>query len=241
MKRLLTIGGLAVLTAAWVGVAQDQPKPAAPAPERSERGPVLMVGDSMMRLLSVAFEKEFRKRGIEAASFASLGSGLVRLDAFDWYAKIAALMEEHAPGTVIVVLGTNDDQALLGENGIQIAKGSAEWDDAYSERLARVMDLFVEKGARRVIWILQPDMKQEAQQRYAQRLNGLIARAAQPRPAVTLFDSRAVLSRRPDAPYAATLVDGDGQMVQVRDPDGVHLSRAGAERLAAAVLERFWK
>jgi hypothetical protein len=240
MKRVRMIAGMAVLGASLIG-AQEKTAPVAEVVERTAREPALMIGDSMMRLLSVAFEKEFRARDIKAASFASLGSGLVRLDAFDWYAKIAALMDAHTPGTVIVVLGTNDDQALLSENGIQIAKGSDEWDQAYSERLARVMDILVEKGAQRVIWILQPDMKQAAQQRYAQRLNGLIARVAEARPAVTLFDSRAVLSRRPDAPYAATLVGRDGQMIQVRDPDGVHLSQGGAERLAAAVIEKFWK
>ena len=54
--------------------------------------PVLMVGDSMMRLLGVAMEKQCKKAGIQpAVSFSSLGSGLVRPNVFDWNAKIDEL------------------------------------------------------------------------------------------------------------------------------------------------------
>jgi|GEM_PF-2150267 len=103
------------------------------------------------------------------------------------------------------------------------------------------MDTFLEHGALRVIWLLQPDMKHASQQRYITRLNALITAEAGTRPAVILFDSRVVLCRRPGAPYSATLVGKDGQMIQVREPDGIHLSRDGAERLAAAVVAAHWE
>jgi len=241
MQTVRILGLWAILAASGAGAQQAVTSAVAGAAERTARAPVLMVGDSMMRLLSVALEKEFRKQGIEAASFASLGSGLVRLDAFDWYAKISGLMDTHKPGTVIVVLGTNDDQPLLDEKGQTVNKGTDAWDLEYSKRLGKIMDTFLEHGALRVIWLLQPDMKQAAHQRYADRLNALITAEAGTRPAVLLFDSRAVLCRRPGAPYSATLVGKDGQMIQVRDSDGVHLSRDGAERLAVAVVAAHWK
>lgn len=243
MKTIFRLISAVVLWGSMSASAQEAgPTAVAPAPvEQSEREPVLMIGDSMMRMLSIALEKEFRKRGIEASSFASLGSGLVRLDAFDWFAKINALLDERQPGTAIVILGTNDDQPLLSDAGTTVAKGSDEWDREYASRLAQVMDIFTAKGAKRVIWILLPDMKQDAQQRYAQRINGLIAAAAATRPMVTLYDSRTVLSRRPGAPYASTLIGKDGQVIQVRGADGIHLSRDGADRLAAAVADAYWK
>jgi hypothetical protein len=109
-----------------------------------------------------------------------------------------------------VVLGTNDDQPLLDEKGQTVNKGTDAWDLEYSKRLGKIMDTFLEHGALRVIWLLQPDMKQAAHQRYADRLNALITAEAGTRPAVLLFDSRAVLCRRPGAPYSATLVGKDG-------------------------------
>lgn len=241
VKRLLV--GILLLAGSWIA-AQETPLaavPAADATDRSERQPVLMVGDSMMKLLSIAFEKAFRKMDVEAASFASLGSGLVRLDAFDWFGKVDELMKAHQPGSVVVMLGANDDQTLLSDAGMTIPRGSATWDAAYAVRLGHMMDLFAEKGARRVIWILLPDMQQAAHQRYAERMNTLLADAARNRPFVKLFDPRPSLRRRAKETYTATLVGPDGQIIQVRAADGVHLSKEGAERVAGAVIQDFWR
>lgn len=243
MKRMRLLVGMLLLAGSGIE-AQEATEPAAPgagAEERSEREPVLMVGDSMMKLLSIAFEKAFRQADIEAASFASLGSGLVRLDAFDWFGKVDELMQTHRPGAVVVMLGANDNQTLLSDAGVTIPRGSAAWDAAYAARLGRMMDRFAEQGARRVIWILLPDMQQPAHQRYAERLNALLADVARERPFVTLFDPRPTLRRRTKASYTATLVGPDGQIIQVRSPDGVHLSKDGAERLAGAVMRECWR
>lgn len=230
----LLVGVLVMLGAMTRG--QDTP----PATQEAVREPVLMVGDSMMKLLSIAFEKEFRKRDIPAASFASLGSGLVRLDAFDWYGKVDELMMTHHPGTVVVTLGANDNQTLLSDSGATIARGSPVWSEAYAVRLARMMDLFSARGARRVIWILLPDMQQAAHDRYAQLFNALLADVARERPFVTLFDPRPTLRRRTKEAYTATLVGSAGQIIQVRAADGIHLSREGAALLADAVIKAYW-
>lgn len=233
-----TIGLLAGALVLMGGMARAQVAPA--APDAAAPAPVLMVGDSMMKLLSIAFEKEFRKREIPAASFASLGSGLVRLDAFDWFGKVTELMAAHKPGTVIVTLGANDNQTLLSDAGTTVARGSPAWSEAYSARLARMMDLFAAQGARRVIWILLPDMQQPAHDRYAQLFNQLLAGVARERPFVTLYDPRPILRRRTKEAYTATLVGSLGQIIQVRATDGIHLSREGAALLADAVIKTYW-
>ena len=235
MKSIRMLAGiLLMMSVATRG--QDAP----PAPQAAVREPVLMVGDSMMKLLSIAFEKEFRKREIPAASFASLGSGLVRLDAFDWFGKVTELMATHKPGTVVVTLGANDNQTLLSDAGATVARGSPAWSEAYSARLARMMDLFAAQGARRVIWILLPDMQQPAHDRYAQLFNQLLAGVARERPFVTLYDPRPILRRRTKEAYTATLVGSSGQIIQVRATDGIHLSREGAALLADAVIKTYW-
>ena len=63
-------------------------------------------------------------------------------------------------------------------------------------------------------------------------LNDIYAEEAEGRPWVTFLDSRPVLSP-----------DGEGYQVEsggatLRQGDGIHLSRAGADLLADAVLER---
>lgn len=244
IKTIRLLVGALLLTSSVVKgqeAAPAAPGDAANQAERTEREPVLMVGDSMMKLLAIAFEKGFRKLDIQAASFASLGSGLVRLDAFDWFGKVAELMDTHKPGTVVVVLGTNDSQTLLSDSGVTITRGSPLWDEAYADRLGKMMDLFVAKGTKRVIWILLPDMKQPAHHRYAEHFNMLLTKVAKDRPLITLFDPRPSLRRRTKEEYTATLISPEGRIVHVRDKDGVHLSKDGAERVADAVIQTFWQ
>ena len=221
---------------------------AAPAPAADEGipapdAPVLMVGDSMMRLLGVALEKQCRKAGVEpAVAFSSLGSGLGRPNAFDWNAKIDELFGAHAPKTVVVALGTNDRQALEGGEGGAIRYGAPEWEGEYARRVGAFMDRLLEKGATRVVWLLLPDMKDEANQEHAQLVNRIVTEQAQAearRDRVALFDLGPVLSRRPGQ-FSHFVMSNTGAALAVRDPDGVHLTADGAKLCARAILKAFW-
>jgi hypothetical protein len=126
------------MTALFAGCALAFASGAARA---ADGAPVLMIGDSMMRLLGVAMEKELHAANVQpASSFSSLGSGLARLDAFDWFAKVDALMAERKPATVVVALGANDRQALKDASGQVIQYGVPEWETEYGKRIGHVMD-----------------------------------------------------------------------------------------------------
>ena len=78
------------------------------------RTPVLLIGDSMMKLPGLAMERELaRLPGVEAHAFAGIGTGLARLDAFDWMGKIDELCAAHHPQVAVVALGANDRQPML--------------------------------------------------------------------------------------------------------------------------------
>lgn len=210
----------------------------------AEDVPVLMVGDSMMRLLSVAMEKELKAAGVgPAASFSSLGSGLARLDAFDWFAKVESLMAEQKPATVVVTLGANDRQALKDAQGRVVQFGTPEWAQEYRLRIGRIMDEILKGGAKRVIWLLLPDMKESAQQEYAQLLNEEYAKeaAVETRAGkVVLFDTRPLLTRRVGT-FSLYVMSPNGAALTVRDTDGVHLTSVGAQRVAQAIVKTYWK
>ncbi len=205
--------------------------------------PVLMVGDSMMRLLGVAMEKQCKKAGIQpAVSFSSLGSGLVRPNVFDWNAKIDELARAHSPKTVFVALGTNDRQTLEGGELGAIRYGAPEWEPEYARRIGAFMDRLIANGATRVVWLLLPDMKEAANQEHAQLVNRIVAAEAQAesrRDRVTLFDLGPVLSRKPGH-FSQFVMSNTGAAVAVRDPDGVHLTSDGAKLCARAILKTFW-
>ena len=105
------------------------------------------------------------------------------------------------------------------------------------------MDVILENGAKRVIWLELPDMKEHLHQNYAELVNAIYAEQAalEPRKGkVVLFSMRRHLSKTPGT-YASYLMSPQGQALQVRDPDGVHLSQEGAKIMAQALVRTFWK
>ena len=252
MKRLGLLnmffcGWAAVSSAQLIGVTTasdktlgDQLKKVEALP-KEQRSPVLMIGDSMMRLLGNALEKELGKiPDVKASSFTSLGSGLARLDAFDWMAKSIALMDEKKPSTVIVSLGANDHQVLVDLSGKKILVDTPAWSLEYGRRIKQIMELLTQGGAKRIIWLTLPDMKESTQQSYAQAVNKIITEQAALHPVVSLFDTAPILARKPGK-FVSYVMGADGSVVTVRDTDGVHLSTDGAKRLAQAIVLAYWK
>ena len=237
MKNLFAASLSLLLAAAPFGslsAAQDVPTPDTP---------VLMVGDSMMRLLGIAMEKQCKKAGIQpAVAFSSLGSGLVRPNVFDWNAKIDELLREHSPKTVVVAIGTNDRQALEGGETGAIRYGAPEWAPEYSRRVAAFMDRLLDGGVTRIVWLLLPDMKEASHQEHATLVNGIaaeLAKAESRRDRVTLFDLGPVLTKKPGH-FSQFVMSNTGAVIAVRDPDGVHLTADGAKLCARAILKTFW-
>lgn len=217
---------------------------ALPGPVPTPDTPVLMMGDSMMRLLGSAMEKAFRKADVQpAVAFSSLGSGLVRPAAFDWTAKTAELLETHKPKTVFVSLGTNDRQPIEGEEGGIIYYGKPEWAIAYAKRIGALMDQLLAGGVTRIVWFRLPAMREAVTQVHADLVNEIVEREAAVESRadkVTVFDLGPVLSRRPGV-FTQYLMSAQGEALSVRDPDGVHLTNEGGKIVASAVLKAFWK
>ena len=207
-----------------------------------ERQPVLMLGDSMMRLLGRAMERELKKEKLEASSYTSLSSGLARLDALDWFAKIEEVMEERKPATVVITLGANDRQPLRDASGNVLLFGTDEWRVEYGSRVGRAMDALIAHGAKRVIWLCLPDMKEHVQQAFAELANELYTEQAaveSRRDKIVLFDTRATVARVPGT-YSAYIMSPRGVALTVREQDGIHLTMVGARLVAETLVEAFW-
>lgn len=229
-----------VLAGAVVAAPAQQPAEKIPQPET----PVLMIGDSMMRLLGHEMEKAFKKAGVQpAVSFSSLGSGLVRPSAFDWTAKINELVATNHPRTVFVCLGANDRQPIELPNGGNIRyEDTAEWRATYSTIIGGVMDQLIDAGVKRVFWMLLPDMKDSVNQEHAKLVNDIVTEQAadeKRKDFITLYDLASALSRRPGK-FTQYMMSPTGQSLTVRDPDGIHLSVDGGKLVAQKVLKEFW-
>ena len=240
MKKLLHLAGMMVLAGllAVQAVAADAPE----YPKGST--PVLMVGDSMMRILGANMEKEFRLAGIQpAVAFSSLGSGLVRPSVFNWFTKLDELLQENKPKTVFVALGTNDKQALETEEGVIINYGDPAWEPAYRVCLARVMDQLLAADVDLVVWFLLPPMKDAAVQEHAQLVNRIATELANEdsrKDKVFLYDMASVFNSRRPGVFTQYMIAPTAEAITVRDPDGVHLAVGGAKAVAKACVKNFY-
>lgn len=206
--------------------------------------PALLIGDSMMRLPGMAIERELRRTrpDVEVHSFSGIGTGLARLDAFDWLEKIRELSLEHRPAIAIVALGANDRQPMqLPGGGAILQPGTEEWNQEYANRIEQAIDLFIENDCERIVWLLLPPMRDPLVDRHARNVNALVTALAQTRPQLSLFDVAALVADRRTGGFTDRIVDlRTAAAISVREADGIHLSPRGARLLAAALVEQYW-
>lgn len=196
---------------------------------------VMLIGDSMMRVPAHATELQLRRRGgVESTAYTSLGSGLARLDVFDWLAKAEELVEAFQPDVTLAWFGANDHQPLQ-RDGVVLQPGAPEWAEEYARRIGQLMDIVTAAEGSALLWLELPDMRDPAVQEQVTVINAIIRAEAEKREAVTFFSTRSLLSRRPGT-FTMHVPGPTGMPVQVRDPDGVHLSRAGADRIAERLI-----
>lgn len=208
------------------------------------KSPVLMIGDSMMKLPGHAMERELsRLPGIKATAFSGIGTGLARLDAFDWLAKMDALCAEHKPKVAVVALGANDRQPLQLPAGKGVVQpGTPEWDTEYSRRIGQAMDRLLAGGCEKIIWLQLPPMREPVVSDFTKHLNTLIVAEAARRPQVVAHDFSKLVADRKTGGFTERLMDPKtAASIRIRDGDGIHLSPEGARMLAMSLIEQYWK
>ena len=192
---------------------------------------VLLAGDSMMNDLGPSITE------LAPVALASIdldyrvSSGLSRPDFFDWPSHLAQVLDAEHPEAVVLVFGPNDFQNLEVDRKV-LEAGSAPWLTEYGRRVGVVMDLLHRPGVT-VTWAALPAMRDPEFSTSMATVSEIYRNEASNRPWVRVVELGSALNR-PDGAYAATLPDSDGTPAALRQGDGIHLSRAGADR--AAVL-----
>lgn len=208
--------------------------PPLPTPTTAAPLSLLSVGDSIGVDLGGALVNDLAQTGVvRAALDARVDTGLSRPDYFDWPAELHADLVRYQPRAVVVFLGANDPQNFIAD-GTALTFGTPQWSAAYAQRVGAFMAQSTQAGAR-VLWVGLPPMADPALNAEVQVLNGIYAAQAAQHPGVSYLSSWPVLSG-PGGRFATYLPDSSGNEVAVRTPDGTHLTPAGADRLAAAVI-----
>lgn len=188
---------------------------------------ILLLGDSMMKAIGPTLEQKFTAAGCEAKTSAAIGTGLARLDLYDWMAKVP---EFPKADIAVVMMGANDDQPMRTAGGV-VKHGTPEWQAEYTGRVANFLNALLKHGIKQVVWVELPAMRDEKLNASVQGINAA-AKAGVSQGSQTWFETRAIFSKGGDGNYTAYVIQGSGMPLHVRAEDGVHLNRKGAEWLA---------
>lgn len=221
------------------------PVPSAPAPRAVTTADPLRVyvaGDSFATWMGYDFA-DYAKRDDLVTSLLDfkISSGLARPDYFDWPARLAQAMAGNPPPEAVVwFAGANDYVDIRADSG-SLTRDTPEWLAEYRKRAGAVMDI-VGRGGGQMYWVGQPIMRDKARAKLAADINTVVQSEAASRPWVHYIDTWAMFTDASGG-YTAFLPDSSGELVQVRQSEGIHLTRTAttwvSDRVYAAIRRDF--
>jgi len=195
---------------------------------------VLIAGDSMTESAGPAFVDVLGATGVvRTTRELQYSSGLTRPDFFDWPARLRQLVADQHAEAIVLWLGANDAQGILTPSG-PAGFGTGAWVAEYRSRVAALMEELTRDG-RLVYWLGEPIMRSPDFDDRMRLITGIFREEAGRHPGVRFVDTRSLFSDDGGG-YSAYLPGADGQPVLVRRDDGIHLTPAGADRLAPTLL-----
>jgi hypothetical protein len=215
----------------------EPPPPPAPAvrtPTAADPLRILVVGDSLGIDVGNGMARVLESKGPFVVSVdGTISTGLARPDYFDWPARLQADLGQVRPDIVVVMLGANDPQDMTTADG-RVVVGTQVWTDEYLRRVGAFMDEAMAGGAG-LVWVGNPVMRSTGLSNAMRTLNELYRAEAAQRPTVLYVDTWRLLSTRPGR-YDAYLPNGSGDQQLVREPDGIHITPTGSDRMAGVIL-----
>jgi len=175
--------------------------------------------------------------GILQSVDGHVATGLARPEVFNWPAYLASVVANENPDAMVLTIGSNDDQALTGDNGGESLL-TPEWQTEYRRRVGGLMDQVTGSGKVTLFWVGIPQMRNTV--RYETRykvINDIIRTEAEKRQGKVFFVDIAPVLTGPDGGYTDFITRSDGTVVKVRSGDGIHFERAGADVIAGVVLQ----
>jgi S-formylglutathione hydrolase FrmB len=231
-----------------ISVLAPEPPPPPPEPETDSARPaarrvgkVLLLGDSMMlEGLGPQLQKELRRRyeNLTVERDGRYGTGLTRLDYFDWLDFFDRMLVKYSPELVILTVGANDPQDILDPEGPpgrrRIFVGTAGWNEVYAARVAKLLKLAEDRGVR-VFWVGLPIMGREPYGGRVANINAVAAAACAGAPNCRFWDSwLSVADAR--GRFISYALDEKGRRLRLRGRDSIHLTEEGGRIMAHKFL-----
>ncbi|MCK4207226.1 DUF459 domain-containing protein [Brucella pituitosa] len=190
---------------------------------------VLVVGDFIGNGLAEGLDVAFApSAGIRIVSRINGSSGFVRDDHFDWPANIGKILDEEKPAAVVVMIGSNDRQAITAK-GQSLAARSPEWTAEYQSRVSKFMKEITDKNYP-LIWVGQPPFRPRGMSQDMLALNEIYRSTSEKAGAkfVDVWDGFV----DEEGNFSQTGFDINGQTARLRGNDGINTTSAGKRKLA---------
>lgn len=197
---------------------------------------VLLSGDSILRQTGPALDNSFG-RDVEVTNKAVNGSGLLTPGDVDWVKRLERQVADDDPAVVVFLfIGNYTDTDLFPDDaGNPIQKNSPEFFAAWGREADRMMQVLEDAGSEAaVFWVLPPPQISPENRATTTGLRQAYVDLAERWPAITLIDANDALAG-PNGEYLGSITNRQGEVVDLRAPDTVHLSDAGARRLARTI------
>lgn len=191
-------------------------------------------GDSMVGQFGPAMQNLGDRTGMVTSTVQyEFSSGLTRPDFIDWPARMAEVGATLSPDVFVFFIGGNDAQPLKLD-GVVYEPEAPEWQAEYDRRVDAFMEQLAESGMR-TYWVGMPIARDAGYSERMRMLNAIYERHAAEHAEIT-FVSTWDLFAGPDGQFSEYLPDDDGDVVDMRLNDGIHLTTAGAYRAARVVF-----
>ncbi|HSL57564.1 MAG TPA: DUF459 domain-containing protein [Acidimicrobiales bacterium] len=213
------------------------PAPELRTPSAAEPLRLWVGGDSMSQVFGESLVRMATDTGVmEPTLDYRISTGLTRPDYFNWPAHLVAELDRLDPEAVVIMFGANDAQGIVTDEGDVFQPLEEGWITEYRRRVAGTMDLLRDDD-RVVWWVGQPIMRSGSFSERMAGLNAIYREEAASRPWIEFVDTFPMFSG-PSGGYEAFLPGVDGTVADLRQGDGIHLSRAGGDLLARDVLDQ---
>jgi len=201
---------------------------------------VAFVGDSMADGLWGAM---FRRLGkdkclaerIKLLRKARNGTGLTRLDQFNWVDEIGKIVEDFHPDLTVGSFGINDRQGIVEKDRRAVAYPSAAFDTRYTELVADVVRAALAQGGSMMIIGLPVMMEADANADALAKNKIFETAIKEVGSDKATYVQPWTSGANPDV-YKPYLPNARNRMEMVRAPDGIHFTRAGYDMVMDAIF-----
>ncbi len=214
--------------------APDDGPPAVFVPSAAHRATLLVTGDSLTNTLGPELVRRSAATGVvDPRDEVVYSSGLTRPDFFDWPKRLESELATEPAAIVVFMVGANDGQPIETAQG-WVGPDDPAWAAEYRGRVRATMEVLAAR-ATTSYWVGQPITRSTTQAAVTAVMNDIFRSEASLHPTIRFIDAWSVFVDDSGS-YTDWLPDTAGRLEQVRDVDGVHLTDAGAARLAEVVL-----